>query len=673
MTDQEHAGTADGQEHPALPAVPGDVSGPVNGRPVYAVVTAPGDRKPIVPAWLASREALGEHARRAGGYAWHSARFHGLRSPLYLAQGVFWAVVGAVKLTLRWAQWWAMPVPAAVWADAVADGHRAWNTAHRVHTETTKRRALISAAVLGGAVLAVSAAAKFVPWWGWALAAPAAVAVLARHGRPTGKPIVGAARVPPEYEALTLDVVTRALSSLGLAGINQWRREGREIDYTTPVKQDGPGFSVAMNLPYGTTAAQVVERRAQLASGLRRPLGAVWPEPGDQHEGHLELWVGREDVIKRRAAAWPLLKAAAVDVFQPVPFAADMRGRPVKAPLIYHNWLIGSMPRNGKTVSVRGLCCAVALDPIAEQWIHELKGTGDLDTLECVSHRFVSGIDDAAIEYAAESLRLLRAEVERRSPRVKALPEELCPQKKVTREIAKRRALRLWPIVCTIDEAQNLFGHAKYGKQAGADAEFIIKVGPALGIVLILSTQRPNKESLPTGISANASLRYCLYVAGQVETDLVLGTSSYKNGLRPSTLRPEIDAGIGYLKGATPAPVVVRTYDHDVKAAKAVAARARAARERAGTLTGVAVGDSDDQAARDPAADALGVFNGETALQWGTVAERLVARWPDRWAGATAESVSAELRALGVPSVQVYRDGANRQGCRREAVEALGS
>jgi S-DNA-T family DNA segregation ATPase FtsK/SpoIIIE len=497
-----------------------------------------------------------------------------------------------------------------------------------------------------------------------------ALPLLARHGRPASVRIVGQATVPPEYEALTLDVVTRALGALGLAGINAWLREGREIDYTTPVKQDGPGFGVTMNLPHGTTATMVIDRRAQLASGLRRSLGAVWPEAGSDHEGQLHLWVGQQDVSKRKPATWPLLKAGAVDVFQPVPFATDMRGRTVKAPLVFHNWLIGSQPRNGKTAAVRVLACAAALDPIAELWISELKGTGDLDALEGLSHRFASGIDDASIEYAAESLRLLRAEVARRSPRVKALPPELCPDKKVTREIAKRRSLRLWPVVCIVDECQNLFAHSKFGKTAGQDAEMIIKVGPAMGITLILATQRPDRDSLPTGVSGNASLRFALYLAGQVETDMVLGTSSYKNGLRPSTLRPETDAGIGYLKGATPAPKVVRTYYLDVPAAKAVAARARAARERAGTLTGAAAGD--DQAARDPAADALAVFSaGEAGLHWGVLAERLAARWPDRWAGATAESVSAELRALGVPSVQVKMGGENLKGVRREALEGL--
>jgi S-DNA-T family DNA segregation ATPase FtsK/SpoIIIE len=383
------------------------------------------------------------------------------------------------------------------------------------------------------------------------------------------------------------------------------------------------------------------------------------------------VWVGQQDVIKRKPAAWPLLKAPAVDVFAPVPFATDVRGRAVKVPLIYHNWLIGSMPRQGKTVAVRGLCCAIALDPLCEQWIHELKGTGDLDALECVSHRFVSGIDDDSIAHAAESLRLLRAEIGKRSPRLKALPPELCPDKRVTRQIAQRRALRLWPIACVIDECQNLFAHPKYGKQAGADAEFIIKVGPAMGIFLILATQRPDKASLPTGVSGNVSLRFCLYVAGQVENDMILGTSAYQNGVRATLYRPEVDAGLGYLKGATPAPKVVHTFGHNVKDAQAVAVRARAARERAGTLSGAAIGEDTSAPAREPLADALAVFGGEGGLWWTTLATRLAQRWPDRWAGATADSVSAELRALGVASVTVSMNGSKARGCRYDALEAV--
>jgi len=85
-----------------------------------------------------------------------------------------------------------------------------------------------------------------------------------------------------------------------------------------------------------------------------------------------------------------------------------------------------------------------------------------------------------------------------------ALDRELCPDKRVTRAIAAKRSLRLWPVVCVIDEAQNLFAHPGHGKAAGADAEFVIKIGPAFGAVLVIATQRPDKASLPRRVTPSA-------------------------------------------------------------------------------------------------------------------------------------------------------------------------
>ncbi|MGN6172354.1 MAG: hypothetical protein ACTHPS_05320 [Streptosporangiaceae bacterium] len=424
----------DDEQRPALRALPrGEISTEgQDSRPapaVYADVTAPGERKPILPPWLASVEAAKVHARRSAGFAWHAARFHGLRSPLYLLATAGCAVLGAARLVGRWLRWWLVPVPPAVYLDAVEDGHRAWHKAKAVHAETSKIRGLISLAVAVAAIVTGEAAWHYLLRWAVVLLAVAAVLELARFGRPEGRRIVQPARVPAAHEALTQDVIARAPGGLGLAGINQWLREGRQIDFAGPVRQDGPGWRAEINLPFGVTATQVIDRREQFASGLRRPLGAVWPEPvTHEHAGRLEVWVGREDVSKAKAPAWPLLKAGQVDVFRLFPFAVDVRGRAVKVPLICHNWLLGSIPRQGKTAAVRVLACGVALDPLTEPWIHELKGTGDLDPLEAVAHRFVSGIDDDSIGYAAESLRLLRAEIGKRSPRINALDPRLCPE-----------------------------------------------------------------------------------------------------------------------------------------------------------------------------------------------------------------------------------------------------
>jgi len=268
----------------------------------------------------------------------------------------------------------------------------------------------------------------------------------------------------------------------------------------------------------------------------------------------------------------------------------------------------------------------------------------------------------------AEVIGPARAEIMRRTERLKALDRAVCPDKSTTRQIAAKRSLKLHPLACVIDEAQNLFAHPEHGKAAGLDAESVVKIGPAFGVFLIIATQRPDKASLPTGVSGNVSTRFCLKVTGQVENDMILGTSAYKNGIRSTTFRPEIDAGIGYLVGAGPAPQVVRTYYLNMGDTERAAARARALREAAGTITGHA-SENGAEDARDVLTDVLAVFDSDAGLQWGDLAARLASRFPARWDGATADAISAECRAAKVPSVNVRGAGGQAKGCRRADVE----
>ena len=628
-------------------------------------------RKPIVPAHWRTREAAREHVKLVAARHGHAAAYHGVRAPGYLFMTAWWALVGTGRAVAAVLAWWHVPDMRRLERQAAADGLLSDHLRiHKAAREVRTTRGLI----LAGCALVVVVAAPVIlstaPAWAWILLGAAALPLLARAGRPAGKPIVTAATLPATVQAPDQDVITRALGSLGIAGIDRWLRDGRPLVFPSPVREDGPGWRAEVDLPFGCTATQVIERREQLASGLRRPLGAVWPEPvTHEHAGRLELWVGRVDAAKARQAPWPLLRGGQADVFGEIPFGTDVRGRTVKVPLIYHNWLLGSIPRQGKTAAVRVLACGIALDPLAEMWVHELKGSGDLDPLERVCHRFVSGVDDESIAYAAESLKLLRAEIMRHTERLKALDRAVCPDKRTTRQIAAKRSLKLHPIGCVIDEAQNLFADPGHGKAAGLDAEFIIKIGPAFGVFLVIATQRPDKASLPTGVSGNVSTRFCLKVTGQVENDMILGTSAYKNGLRSTTFRPGIDAGIGYLVGAGPAPQVVRTFYLDMAAAERVAVRARALREAAVTITGHA-SETGDQDARDVLTDVLAVCGSDSGLQWGDLAARLSSRFPARWDGATADAISAECRAAGVPSVNVRGPGGQAKGCRREAVEA---
>jgi DNA segregation ATPase FtsK/SpoIIIE, S-DNA-T family len=303
-------------------------------------------RKPVIPAHWRTWAAAREHVRLAAARHGHAAAYHGVRAPTYVVLTVWWALVGIARTAAKVLAWWHVPDLTRLERQAAADGLLSDHLRiHKAGREVRTARGLILA---GCAVVVVAALVilSHAPVWAWVLLAVVALPLLARAGRPQGKPIVTAATLPATVQAPDQDVITRALGSLGIAGIDRWLRDGRPLVFPSPVREDGPGWRAEVDLPFGVTAAMVTERREQLASGLRRPLGAVWPEPvTSEHAGRLELWVGRQDVSKARQAPWPLLRGGQADVFQAVPFGTDVRGRTVQVPLVYHNWLLGSIPR----------------------------------------------------------------------------------------------------------------------------------------------------------------------------------------------------------------------------------------------------------------------------------------------------------------------------------------
>jgi S-DNA-T family DNA segregation ATPase FtsK/SpoIIIE len=75
----------------------------------------------------------------------------------------------------------------------------------------------------------------------------------------------------------------------------------------------------------------------------------VWPEPdADAHAGRLVLWVGDKPLSATKAIAWPLAKAGHTNLFEPIPFGVDQRGRPVTITLMYASMVIGALPRMGR-------------------------------------------------------------------------------------------------------------------------------------------------------------------------------------------------------------------------------------------------------------------------------------------------------------------------------------
>lgn len=287
--------------------------------------------------------------------------------------------------------------------------------------------------------------------------------------------------------------------------------------------------------------------------------------------------------------------------------------------------VIGSIPRMGKTFSLRLLLLGAALDPIAQLHLYDLKGTGDLSALAPVARAYRAGDDVDDIAYAVADTRALHTELRRRTKVIRELPRDLRPENKITRELAERRPLGLWPVVLGVDECQRWFEH----------------------------------------------------VMDHVANDQVLGTSAHRNGIK-ATVFSRKDLGIGWLSGEDDDPQITRTHYVDGPGAETVVVRARAAREAAGTLSGFAVGDDAPATGGSSLADDPAVVFATITIDriWSEdLVKALAELRPGLYGGLTVEALPALLRPLGITTGQVWGTdehgtGRNRRGVERAAVLA---
>ncbi|CNF02126.1 DNA segregation ATPase FtsK/SpoIIIE and related proteins [Mycobacterium tuberculosis] len=639
-------------------------------------------RRPIIAPWLRDRSEAEATIRWAVGYAGHVTGYHAARIPLYSLRLAMRSPLGLYRVAAG-AWRWTYDIESRPLRTHAIDRNKdeMYLKLMGERNDRVRSRMFVTGAGVVGTGLAAAAvgAAGGVTQ---TVVLAALVAVLGWIGTPKDKRILDTAVTATKAPKLTSDVVVRALAALGIAEINRAVGKGGEgIAFPSPITRDGPGWRSDIDLPHGVTADAIMEKRKELASGLRRPIGCVWPEAGEEeeHAGRLVLWVGDRPMSKAKQPAWPLAKAGKVDLFQPAPFGTDQRGRFTDVTLMFVSVIIGAIPRMGKTFILRLLALIAALDVRAELHLYDLKGTGDLSALEPVAHAYRAGDDDEDIAYALGDMRALRKEMRRRTKVIRELPKDRCPENKVTTELASDKSLGLHPIVIAVDECQVLFEHKKHGAEFEEICTDLAKRGPATGIVLILATQRPDKAAIPTPISGVAGMRICLKVMDHTANDLILGTSAHKTGLK-ATMFSLNDKGICYLRGEGDAARIVRSMYIDAPAAETIALRARAMRTATGYLTGYAAGvDLDPAEGIDDAATLLTdiasvTTDAEDKIWSHVIVDRLAELRPavyGPWAArpddagdaehktAKATTLAAALRPHGIRTVQINRTAPN--------------
>ncbi|MFT7835608.1 FtsK/SpoIIIE domain-containing protein [Saccharothrix sp. BKS2] len=449
---------------------------------------------------------------------------------------------------------------------------------------------------------------------------------------------------------------------------------------------DGTGWAAVVDLPAGRKASSAIAAREALASALGVDESQVVLERVRGKGGHaarLRMWVADTDPLAEPPLVSYLEALPELSIWDGITIGATARGREVVVALTWTAWLIGGLPRYGKSNLLRLFLVAACLDPHTRIYAVDLKDGADFNPLRPVAHRLLiaSAEGEDTVPTLLRLLELLvevENEVLDRYRRFKAMPEADVPEGKITRALATDPAAGMPWIVLAIDECQLTFEalgsddkEVKSLRRVIVDkVSWLIRKGPAAGCTVMLATQRPSAESVPTRLRDNVGSRAALRLPTQAASDMVLGTGMHAAGVSATAftarhrgaawLVADDLSGVGADEG-----VVIRAAKLDLGPTRAAAEIGRERREALGLLTGDAAGrpltggvdpavlavlaDADDDGPVDAEllpevlaalADVLGDDERGTV----PVAE-LAARLD--W---TPKRLGEELRAAGVPS-----------------------
>jgi S-DNA-T family DNA segregation ATPase FtsK/SpoIIIE len=639
-------------------------------------------RTAVIPVWVRDAEQRRQAVGWAVRHARHVAAFHAVRSPIYAARlaaasprGMFRSVAGAG----RWCT--AAELGAAVKA-AGADPRSAV-ALQQMRQQRAQQRTLI---------LGVAAAVAMAGWWvagghgllRWILAA-AVVGILGAVGRRDEKPIVSHAVDRLKTTRLTDPIVLRALTVAGLGGKKTKTHGGDDDDQPvtgTPVivrspARDGKGFAVLVDLPYGRTSKQAIKKHEEIASGLDVDPVQLFLEPDRSSARRLAMWVADADPYAGQPNPSPLARCPKVSVWEPQRLGVEPRGRVVSLPLIFNGYVVGSIPRQGKTFTVRNLVAPAILDPFCDLTVLGAKSS-DWEDAEQVAVSYCAGEgDDAMVAYSVAALRTLLAESQARYDAIRALPRAERPEGKVTPEL-QSKGFR--PHVIVVEECQNILGHrdasgtkaSPLAKEALYLCTALAKVAPAAGYILILATQRPSADVIPSDLRDVLSVRIALKVNDRVSSDTILGDYRSARGIESASLLNQVHAGVATIVGVDNG----RGGDHvrirgDLLDSDDFARICKVGRQRrldAGTLRGHAAGEADPVAVEVSLLDdLLAVWPAGEASAWSeSLCARLADLRPELYGGWDAAQLSVALKPFAVTTKQLAKqrpDGrANRRG-----------
>lgn len=629
-----------------------DDDGPGTDVEVYRPTPVPAPRRrPRAEYTMPQFNRVGGVVRTASRRAGLAAMWHTLRSPIYAVRIARTTARGAWIVTRHLWRWYSV---ADYREDARSARLTSPTTAQRIES---KRRRIYWTRIVATVALLTTAGPAVVygvgPVWAAVIAVGAAWVVcygIGRAARPE-MPLVDIPR-PSEPGEITKELLDRILRENGILSKptrGEPEPEGVEI-VAFPLTDEYGGVSVRFDLPVGGKSAwDVIKVRDRIAGGLRVSRDALDIGLGE-HEAQVDMWVSRRKPFADGHARHPLLDEDEWDIWRGAPFGLDVRTRPITLPVVYSSFLFGAKPRQGKSFAVRTLLMAGLMDPRVKIILANGKGDGTFESARESCDVYIRGIRGDSPRQLVETLERLVQEMDDRNGRYNG--------SKISPEICERLGMPV--VLVVVDEVQRYLEIPEWGPRVNFLLTDLAKVGPSVGIIPIIATQKPDADTVPSSLRDQFGCRFSLRVMSWQASEAVLGTGTSKLGFDASQLRIH---GVGWLRpdaDANNSPdemcILAQAYDADDAVWDEVCRRAaEVRREYRDTVAADVVeeADGEDSGSEPEPGDLLAHVVALLREQDRQSAGELLQGLPEEWEGMTARDLGLALREVGLRARRV--------------------
>jgi S-DNA-T family DNA segregation ATPase FtsK/SpoIIIE len=432
---------------------------------------------------------------------------------------------------------------------------------------------------------------------------------------------------------------------------------------------DGTAWQVQFLLPSGIPAAKALGAQAGLANAFGVSVQQISQVKGER-EDHIKLRVSLRMPFSSKPDRGPLLDVERVNLWRPIPMGVNLRGQRIDVSWVERSGLFGGEPGSGKSGAANDLLLAAALDPTVRMYLADGKAGADITPFEPIATMYDTDGDPERL------LEILQHIWNTEIPERRTLAKEH-GSRKLTEAMAAVDP-RVCQAVLLVDEWSSYGAAAERRTREEMERllRLIVQQGRALGIITLAATQKPDSDSVPTGIRDILSIRWAMRCMTPEASDTILGKGYAANGHNAQRiLKSQRGVGI-FMSGEAAEPELSRSDYYDDDEVALLLDRAYALRKEAGTLPAATEPDILDHLIKAASGTGRGnATRAEVFAYLATLGGEFVQADGEsdvRYASRAGSALKDRLAALGVdvPAVQFPHDGKRVWGWTVEALRA---